>query len=244
MNNKSGIFITGTDTGVGKTVVAAGLAMVLKERGVKVGVMKPVATGCQNIGASLVSPDAVYLFEAAQNEYAPLTSPVRFRHELAPSVAASLENKPVDVKRIQWAYQELHKHYDFVIVEGAGGLLVPITSHYYMANLARDLGLPLLIVARGSLGTINHTLLTVEAALVRGLEVRGVIFNRVPTVNYTLAEATNPKVIHEISGVTVLGSLPDIEDLDIDTCQFGSLHHFFRERIQLDKLVGDLPLLV
>ena len=90
---KPGIFITGTDTDVGKTVVAAGLALVLRARGMKVGVMKPVATGCYGVDGRLVSQDAAFLMEAAQNEYPPLTSSERFRNPLAPSVAATLEKK-------------------------------------------------------------------------------------------------------------------------------------------------------
>src|SRR3989338_5829791 len=108
-----GIFITGTDTGVGKTVVSAGLALALRARGMKVGVMKPVATGCLgDAKQSLVSMDAVYLFEAAENEYAPLTSPVRLRNPVAPSVASLYEQKEVDIDSIRKAYLELQKHYD------------------------------------------------------------------------------------------------------------------------------------
>ncbi len=93
MTNKPGIFITGTDTGVGKTVVSAGLAMVLRSRGMKVGVMKPVATGCYGLDKRLISSDAVYLLEAAENEYPAYTSPSRFRNALSPNVAAVLEKK-------------------------------------------------------------------------------------------------------------------------------------------------------
>src|SRR5262245_58106127 len=117
MTPKSGIFITATDTGVGKTVVAAGLALALKARGMKVGVMKPVATDCHGVEGRLVSFDAAYLMEAAENEFPSLTSPSRFRNALAPHVAAILEKKDVDLKRICQAYRELQKHYDFIIVE-------------------------------------------------------------------------------------------------------------------------------
>ena len=237
MSKYPGIFITGTDTGVGKTVVAAGLAMALRERGLKVGVMKPVATGCFGTGGPrLISMDAVALFEASQNEYPGLTNPVRLRHALAPSVASVLENKPIEVGDILKAYRELQKHYDFVIVEGIGGLLVPITQNYFVSNMVRDFELSLLIVARGGLGTINHTLLTVDAAVIRGFDIRGIIFNRLPIVNYTMAEVTNPKVIHDLSGIPILGSLPELEDLDIECCRFGKLAETFRQRIQVDKI--------
>ncbi|HOW58786.1 MAG TPA: dethiobiotin synthase [Candidatus Omnitrophota bacterium] len=234
----AGIFITGTDTDVGKTVVAAGLALVLRDRGLKVGVMKPVATGCYGLEERLIPQDAAFLMEAAQNQFAPLTSPSRFRNPLAPSVAAMLEKKEVNIQNILKCYQQLQKHYDFLIVEGVGGLMVPLKKDYYVANLIREMGLPILIVSYAGLGAINHTLLTVDAAVIRGLELRGIIFNRVSVTNYSLAELTNPKVIHDLSGVPILGSLPDVEGLNLDSCQFGSLKEIFQERIQVDKILG------
>lgn len=237
---KPGIFITGTDTEVGKTVIAAGLALVLKDRGIKVGVMKPVATGCYGSEERLISQDAAFLMEAGQNEYPPLTSPARFRNPLAPNVAAMLEKKEIDIQKILKSYHELQRHYDFIIVEGIGGIMVPLKKDYYVANLIRDMKLPLIIVSYAGLGAINHTLLTVDAAVIRGLETRGIIFNRVSTTNYSLSELTNPKVIHDISGVPILGSLPDIEGLNIESCQFGKLKEIFQERIQVDKILGNL----
>ena len=238
MIKKPGIFITGTDTGVGKTVVCAGLALALREQGLKVGVMKPIATGCYGPDQRLISQDAVYLLEAAENEYPALTSPARFRNPLSPNVAALLEKKEVDLKHVHRSYTELQKHYDFIIVEGIGGLLVPIVKDYFVANLIREFELPVVIVARPGLGTINHTLLTVDAALVRGFEIRGVIFNRVPTVNFSIADITNPKIIQDLTGIPVLGSLPEMDDVDIDVCRFGRLKDIFKERIQIDKIMG------
>ena len=233
-----GIFITGTDTGVGKTIVSAGLAMALKGRGMRVGVMKPVATGCigEN-GGRLVSSDAVYLFEAAENEYAPLTSPVRFRNPVAPSIASVYEQKEVDLDAIRKAYKELQKYYDFIIVEGIGGILVPIKKNFLVANLIREMGLPLVIVSHVSLGAINHTLLTVDSALMRGFPIKGIIFNRAPRVNYSLAELTNPRVIHELTGLPVLGTLPDLDDVDVDRYRFGNLKPVFEERINIDAIL-------
>ncbi len=238
---KAGIFITGTDTEVGKTVVAAGLAMVLKDRGFKVGVMKPVATGCYGNEGRLISNDAAFLMEAAQNEYPHLSCPSRFRNPLAPNVAAMLEKREVDIAHILKSYHELQKSYNFIIVEGVGGLMVPLKKDYYVANLVRDMQLPLVVVSRAGLGAINHTLLTVDAAVVRGLELRGIIFNRVSVTNYSLAELTNPKVIHDLSGVPILGSLPEVEGLNIDSFQFGKLKEIFQERIQVDKILGNFP---
>lgn len=238
MNKAVGIFITGTDTGVGKTVVGAGLALTLRERGMRVGVMKPVATGCIGEGKRLVSEDAVYLFEAAQNEYPPLTNPFRFRSPLAPSVASVIEKKEIPIEKILKAYQELQRRYDYLIIEGIGGLLVPITKEYFVANLIHEFGLPILIVARGGLGSINHTLLTADAAVIRGFDVRGIIFNRMPRVNISIAEITNPKVIHDLTGIPILGSLPELDEVDVERCQFGNLKEVFKERIDIDRLLG------
>lgn len=231
-----GIFITATDTGIGKTVVAAGLALALRVRGLNVGVMKPVATGCVGEGR-LVSADAVYLFEAAENEYAPLTSPVRFRNPVAPSVASVYEQKEVDLKAVWTAYRELQKHYDYVIVEGIGGLLVPIKKNFLVANLIRELELPIVIVSHVNLGAINHTLLTVDSALMRGFSIKGIIFNRAPIVNYSLAELTNPRVIHELTGLPILGTLPEIEHLDVERFKYGNLRAIFEERVNIDAFL-------
>src|SRR3989338_4337025 len=114
MRTPKGIFITGTDTGVGKTVVGAGLALVLKERGLRVGVMKPIATGCFGEGKRLISGDAVYLFEAAENEYPILTNPFRFRNTLAPSVASVIEKREIPIEKIRRAFRELQNHYDYI----------------------------------------------------------------------------------------------------------------------------------
>ncbi len=235
---KGGIFITGTDTDVGKTVVSAGLALSLRERGIKVGVMKPIATGCTGIEGRLVAHDAAFLMEAAENEFPPLICPSRFRQPLSPNVAALLEKKEVDVKGILRSYKQLREKYDFLIVEGIGGLMVPLRKDYYVANLVRDMKLSIVIVANAGLGAINHTLLTIDAATIRGINVRGIIFNRMSQTNCSISELTNPKVVHELSGVSVLGSLPDIEGLQMNSCQFGKLKEVFQERIQIEKIIS------
>jgi dethiobiotin synthetase len=236
---KAGIFITGTDTEVGKTIVSAGLALCLRDRGIKVGVMKPVATGCYGAEERLISHDAAFLMEAAEDQFPPLHSPARFRNPLSPNVAAMLEKKEVNVDRILKSFRDLGKHYDYMIVEGIGGIMVPLKKDYYVANLIRDMKLPVIVVSHAGLGAINHALLTVDAAMIRGLEIKGIIFNRVAVSNYSLAELTNPKVIHDLSGVPILGSLPDIDDLQVESCSFGRLKDVFRERIQVDRILGD-----
>jgi len=232
-----GIFITGTGTGVGKTVVSAGLALALKERGIKVGVMKPIATGCVGDNGTLISTDAVYLFEAAENEYAPLTSPYRFRNPVSPNVAQIYEQREIDTDAILSAYKKLTALYDFVIVEGIGGLMVPIKRKYFVANMVREMDLPVVVVSNIGLGAINHTLLTVDSAMIRGLQIRGIIFNRAPLVNFSLAELTNPKVINELTGLPILGTLPELDDVNVDQFRYGRLLEIFKDRINIDHIL-------
>ncbi len=229
-----GIFIIGTDTGVGKTVVGAGLALCLKDRGIKVGVMKPVATGCLESNDHLYSQDAIYLFEAAENEYPLLSSPLRFKNPLAPSVTSEIEKKPMDLKKVFWAYREIREIYNFIIVEGIGGLLVPLSNNYFVADLVKEFDLPVIIVARTGLGTINHTLLTVQAAKNRGLKVKGIILNGLPETNLSLAEKTNPRIVQDLTGVPVLGVLPKMADVDVERLMFGSLKKTFAKKINID----------
>ncbi|MDD5084931.1 MAG: dethiobiotin synthase [Candidatus Omnitrophica bacterium] len=234
---KKGVFIVGTDTGVGKTVFAAGLAMALREKNIRVGAMKPVATGCFSQGGKLYSSDAIYLFEAAQNEFPSLTCPVKFRNPLAPSVASEIEGGQVVLERIFVAYKELESYYDYMIVEGIEGLLVPFSGNYFVSDLARDLKLPIVIVARNALGTINHTLLTIEAAKERDLDIKGVILNGLPQTGFSITELTNPRVIRDLTGVPILGVLPRIPGVDVEKFSFGNLKDVFKENIDVDALL-------
>jgi dethiobiotin synthetase len=198
-----GLFITGTDTGVGKTIVAAGLAASLRHSGFDIGVMKPFETGF-----SLRSSDAVFLKKiAAVKDSLDSVCPYRLKHPLSPFTAAKIENVSIRFETIARAYEALLQNHQALLVEGAGGLLVPITREKMMADLALCLKLPVLIVSRTGLGTINHTLLSVEAARKRGVEVAGVIFNHVGP-RRGLAEKTNPSVIRHFLDVPILGEIP------------------------------------
>jgi dethiobiotin synthetase len=198
-----GLFITGTDTGVGKTIVTAGLVASLRDSGMDIGVMKPIETGF-----SLRSSDAVFLQEIAGVEDS-LDSicPYRFKHPLSPFTAAKIENLSIRFERIGHVYEELQQSHQALLVEGAGGLLVPITRQKMMADLALYLKLPILIISRTGLGTINHTLLSVEVARWRGIEVAGVVFNHL-SPRRGLAERTNPSIIRHFLDVPVLGEVP------------------------------------
>lgn len=208
-----GIFITGTDTGVGKTFIAAGLIRAFKGMGINGCPMKPVESGCRIRKGELLPADTVKLIKASGvKEPLDLINPYRFRQPLAPAVAAEFEGVTISRKKIISAYRQLSKKYSLTIVEGAGGIMVPVYKKYLFIDLAKDLNLPVLIVARPGLGTINHTLLTIEAARSRGLKILGVIFNHTEKTREGLSERTNPGVIENLGGVPVLGVVPHMPE--------------------------------
>jgi dethiobiotin synthetase len=175
-----GLFITGTDTGVGKTCVAAAIARALVQRGLTVGVYKPAASGCERVGKKLVSEDAVLLWEAAGR---PGTlnrvCPQLFAAPLAPHLAAEAEGKVLDENLLRKGIDYWVEHSDIVIVEGAGGLLSPLGKKKYVADLVSAFGLPLIVVAPNRIGTINQTLQTLLAAQAYDLEIAGIILSDV-----------------------------------------------------------------
>lgn len=210
MNIKGkGIFITGTDTGVGKTYVAAGLAAALKNRSVDVGVMKPAETGCRMRNGRMIPKDALRLMRSAGVKDAlSLVNPYRFRAPLAPAVAAELERKTIDPARIVSAFQTLSTRHSYMIVEGAGGIMVPLTGEYAYLDLAKELDVPVLIVARPGLGTINHAMLTIAALRGRKISIAGIIINYAQDGKTGLAEKTNPATIENLSGIRIAGIIP------------------------------------
>lgn len=201
-----GIFMTGTDTSVGKTFVACAMLRALRSLGMDVGVMKPVETGC---GDALVPADAVALREAAGvTDSIDDINPFRFRDPLAPSSCAEIEKRPVDMDRIMTAYREMAARHEFMVVEGAGGLLVPITDTETISDMANKLGLPLIVVARTRLGTINHTLLTLSHADRVGLKVAGIILNPADEGGWGDTEEWGRREIEKRAGVPILGVIP------------------------------------
>lgn len=222
---KRGIFITGTDTGVGKTYVACGIAAALRSRGVDVGVMKPAETGCRMKDSRLVPADSLKLMRAAGVKD-PLSqvNPYCFRKPLAPAMAAELEGAVIVMGKIQKAYAKLSDRHDFMIVEGAGGVMVPLSWDASYLDLAESLGLPALVVARPGLGTINHTLLTVEALRGRGIAIAGIVINYTDDGKPGLSDKTNPEVIDKTSGVPIAGIIGH------GSRDFGSVASFLQKK--------------
>lgn len=208
MSTPRGVFVTGTDTGVGKTLVACALVRGLRNRGVDAGAMKPVETGVGAAGPL----DALALRRAA-GDADPLEDvcPLRYALPAAPTVAASADGRDVEVWAISRAYERLAVRHECVIVEGAGGLLVPVTEQLSMADLARELELPVLVVARAALGTINHTLLTLEVAVARGLSVAGVVVSHADGV-LSGADAANLQALRDSLGPALVGEIPPLPE--------------------------------
>jgi dethiobiotin synthetase len=209
-----GVFVTGTDTDVGKTWVAAGLTYALRRRGVNAVYFKPIQSGCPVEDGRLVPTDARFARDLAKlTEPLELLTPVSLRLPLAPGVAADQEGLEIDLGPVAAAVSELARRYDWFVVEGAGGLYVPlIGTEFLVLDLIRWLKLPLLVVARAGLGTINHTGLTVAAARGAGIQVAGVVINRYPA-RPTLAQQTNPGVIEAVAQVPILALVPEVADL-------------------------------
>jgi dethiobiotin synthetase len=203
-----GIFISGTDTGVGKSIVSAAIALFLRKVGLRVAVLKPVTSGAVLLDGRLVSEDAE-LLRWASGCTAPdrQIAPYLLREPLAPSESAAREGIVIELPLVREAFERLSASHDFVIVEGAGGLLVPLAKKLLVADLVEELSLPLLIVARPNLGTVNHTLMTCECARSRGIEVLGVVINGQPA-QPDLAEEYAARVISEYAAVPVLAVLP------------------------------------
>ncbi len=201
------IFVCGTDTGVGKTFVTGALLAFLNSQGVRTGGFKPLESGCATTKNHLKRADAEFLKKMGRMpESIDLINPYAFREALAPGVAADLEKKSVSFPKIKKALKTLQKNYDVIFVEGAGGLLVPIAGKKTNLDLIRYLKSPVLLVARLGLGTLNHTLLTLEHLKRNRVKILGVVLNEV-TPQKSLAEKTNPAILKKY-GVPLLGVMP------------------------------------
>lgn len=202
---RSDVFVTGTDTGVGKTVATAAIAKSLREAGRRVAIFKPLQTGARD-GAD----DAAWAGALAGCAY---ETGVVLDEPLAPSVAARIADEKIDVGAIVGRFVALRRDYDAVVVEGAGGLLVGVDDELDMADLARMFEIPLVVVARPALGTLNHTALTIDAARARGLDVLGIVISNYPEAP-TLAERTNPAELESVA--PLLGVIPAMDTLDVE----------------------------
>ncbi len=233
--------ITGTDTGVGKTVVGCGLAADLTAQRKRVGILKPAETGCPEREGKLYPQDAALLAGFAQSSL-PLEEicPYRFAPPVAPSVAADMAGTAIEVNRIREHLQRQVASHDIVIVEGAGGLLVPLNGRYSFADLAADLQLPVLIVIGSKLGALNHALLTFHCAQARSLPVLGYILNHPTPVsdNSDLAIQTNAQTLAGLTDVPCLGILPHMSLSGDVAADRVILSEHFQAAIDMQPLLG------
>lgn len=213
-------FVTGTDTGIGKTWVSAALLLAHMRAGHAVGYMKPVQTGCVDTAGYRVAPD-LELVQAVSGFTPPATlqdavCPDRYVMAASPHLAAAEEGATIDMKRLLTAYRRMTSQYPNLIVEGAGGVLVPLNEHETMLDLMQQLGLPVLVVGRAGLGTLNHTLLTIQAILSAGLDVLGIVLvqSQPPPVDPEAAReeariiADNQRTLALWSGSSIMACLP------------------------------------
>ncbi|MEW6442889.1 MAG: dethiobiotin synthase [bacterium] len=233
-----GLFVTGTDTGVGKTFVAAGIAAAFREAGLRTGVMKPVETGCRVRGGKRVPQDGRLLQKASGSED-PLEEivPYRLLAAVAPRVAADREGVVIRLSAIERACRRIRSRSAMVLVEGAGGIFVPVTRAACMLDLIRLLGLPVLVVARAGLGTLNHTLLTLYCLGKEGIPVAGVVLNDVDG-RRDLSKRTNPEMLRQASPVPILARIPHIAGLGPRASAVGAAAAKIGRRFSIPKLLA------
>ena len=216
-----GLFVTGTDTGVGKTYVAALIARQLHRSGRRVGVYKPVASGCVEESGRLVSEDAQVLWEAAGRPgELERVCPQRFRAPVAPHLAAAEEGQQIDEDLLRRGIEYWQQQSEVILVEGVGGLMCPLGDDIYVADLAHDFEYPLVVVARNALGTINLTLQTLitATAFCEGLPIAGVVLNRTSAAPDP-STAGNRKELESRSGPPILAEVAwgaDRFDAEVD----------------------------
>ncbi len=234
--NGPGLFITGTGTEVGKTIVTAALAGALARLHTRVGICKPVASGCPKFAHrgndpaipltddDLQSPDAALAARAAGLDPSDEVllrnlSPIRYAVPVAPAAAARIEARQPDWRRVEAALEWWQENCELLLVEGAGGWYVPLDDHDYMiADLAAALRLPVLVVTNAGMGTINQTLLTIHAIQERELTVAGIVINRVPPEGRRdVSVETNLELLPRLTGVPVRAILPDAGENTITT---------------------------
>ncbi|ADG81299.1 dethiobiotin synthase [Thermincola potens] len=159
---------------------------------------------------------------------------------LAPNLAAELSQVSIEIDKIKEDFVSLCVKYQIVIVEGAGGLFVPLKgTSFLLPDLIKEFNLPVIIVARPDLGTINHTVLTVRCAKQLGLKIKGIIYNGFDINNLTLSEKTNPEIIEKMTNIPTLGKIPKGKDIDIDTCQIGNTLELIKNNVDFDLLLNN-----
>lgn len=229
-----GVFIIGTDTDVGKTIITAGLVHVLRKSGIDACCFKAVLSGGTEENGRLIPGDVKLVKEVCNiDEEYQLMNPYCLKASVSPHLAARLEHLEISREKILDTYRRLSEKYEYIVAEGAGGLVVPIIDNsYFIYDLIKDLNLPVIIVARAAVGTINHTALTLKFAESIGLDVRGIIINR-----YTDEVHVNDNIetIKKITNKDIIAVIDDIKDFE--SKDFKGLKDEFEKKIDIKKIV-------
>jgi dethiobiotin synthetase len=208
-----GIFITGTDTGVGKTIVTGLLAGAFKRYG-RVVTQKWVQTGCIGNSTDIETHNSLSGI-TPDSELTAAVNPYCFTLESSPHLAAESEGGVIDTERIKSAYFELAHKFDYVFAEGAGGIMVPLTRDKLVIDIVAELSLTTVLVVENKIGCINHTLLTIEALRSRNIHIAGLIFNqKQQNILDNCVTEDNPRIINHLSNIPVLGKIPYLNDIN------------------------------
>jgi dethiobiotin synthetase len=229
-----GIFVTGTSTGVGKTAVAAGLAWALRKRKIDVGVMKPFATANRVFSRKYKSQDTAMLARASGvNDPDCALNPFFYSIAASPLVAAELKNSPqVDTEKALQKLKKLERKHDFLIAEGIGGIMVPLTENEFVVNFAKRAKLPLVIVATPKLGTLNHTLLTVMACKKFRLKIAGIILNKT-SKKPDIVEQKTAEILERLTQIKLLATIPFSKGAN-----YASIGKMMEDNLNLEMLLS------
>jgi len=192
------LFITATDTGIGKTFIAAGLGYVAQVKGLSVGMSKPISCGG-------IEDAEFYKNKLKLKDSIDVINPVKFKLPLSPYAALKMEKKKIDIAKIKRSIKYLIRQHDIVLIEGLGGAMAPVKKNYYVADMIRDLKMPCIVIARAGIGTINHTLMTIDELKKRKIRIAGIIMNGFG--GGEISQGSNAQVIEELSGIKVVGMI-------------------------------------
>jgi dethiobiotin synthetase len=224
------LFITGTDTDVGKTYVGAGLAVTLRKMGIDVGIMKPFAAGTPQ-KKGFKSEDVEILSRAAQvSDPEKLMNPQFFKMAASPYTASKNLKVKVRVNSVLFNFKKLSNLHSMLLVEGMGGIMTPILKNYFVANLIKDMKIPAVIVTRTKIGTVNHTIMTCKMCEKYKIPIKGIIINNFDSGGYQVKDLTRD--LQSLTGVPILGTIPYIENIDDN-----SLYRNFKKNIDMNYLI-------
>lgn len=211
-----GYFVTGTDTDVGKTWISLGIVEALKQQGQKVGVMKPISAGCERMADGLRNIDALLLQQQSNIELSyDEINPYAFEPAIAPHIAAAQNGIRIDIETIYQHFQSISEKSDCIVVEGAGGWQVPLNDFQTMADLAKRMQLPVILVVGMQLGCLNHALLSIESIRATGLPLAGWIANHIDPDMSCVEE--NIQTLSLMIDAPLLGRIPYLEKMDVHT---------------------------